>query len=124
VARSTFEGHAAMAVEAAASPGAAPYPFDFADGEIDWRPMWAAMLRDRGDDVPSRFHATLVQIAAAMAGDAPTVALTGGCFQNRLLLEGVAAALAGRRVLVPERAPAGDGGLALGQAWVVARGGG
>ncbi len=123
--RSTFEGQAAMAVEAAATPGAAPYPFGAADGELDWRPMLAAMLGERGDAarVASRFHATLVEMAVAAVAGAPVVALSGGCFQNRLLLEGVAGALEARgvRVLVPERVPPGDGGLSLGQAWVAAR---
>ena len=49
--------------------------------------------------------------------------LSGGVFQNRLLLESVADALAGAglRVLVPERLPVNDGGIAYGQA-AVARG--
>ena len=49
--------------------------------------------------------------------------LSGGVFQNRRLLEAVAAGLtaAGLRVLTPERLPAGDGGISYGQAAVAAR---
>jgi hydrogenase maturation protein HypF len=49
-----------------------------------------------------------------------TVALGGGTFQNRRLLETVACDLerAGVRVLVPERLPPNDGGVSFGQAAV------
>ncbi len=50
------------------------------------------------------------------------VVLSGGVFQSRLLLESVSDALAGAglRVLVPERLPVNDGGIAYGQAAVAA----
>jgi hydrogenase maturation protein HypF len=50
------------------------------------------------------------------------VVLSGGVFQNRRLLEAVAAGLerAGLRALVPERLPVNDGGIAYGQAAVAA----
>jgi hydrogenase maturation protein HypF len=45
------------------------------------------------------------------------VLLSGGCFQNRLLLEGTVTALRQRGLepLWPEAVPCNDGGLALGQ---------
>jgi hydrogenase maturation protein HypF len=51
--------------------------------------------------------------------------LSGGVFQNRRLLEATAAALERRgvRVLVPERLPANDGGIAYGQLAVACSGG-
>jgi hydrogenase maturation protein HypF len=123
-ARSTFEGQAAMRLEHAASPGAAPYPFRARDGVLDWAPMLAAMLDERHDAqrVASRFHATLAELIAAIAVRAGqrNVVLAGGCFQNVLLVELATAALRSRGlgVLAPSVAPPGDGGLALGQAWV------
>jgi hydrogenase maturation protein HypF len=50
------------------------------------------------------------------------VVLSGGVFQNRLLLERTATQLsdAGLRVLVPERLPPNDGGISFGQAAVAA----
>jgi hydrogenase maturation protein HypF len=61
-----------------------------------------------------------VALAAAQGTD--VVVLSGGVFHNRLLVESVSRALmaAGLRVLVPERLPAGDGGISYGQAAVAA----
>ena len=51
-------------------------------------------------------------------GGEEVVVLSGGVFQNRRLLEAVAAGLdaPGLGVLVPERLPPGDGGISYGQA--------
>jgi hydrogenase maturation protein HypF len=51
-----------------------------------------------------------------------SIALSGGVFQNRLLLEGVSEQLQryGKTVLSPQRYPMNDGGLALGQAVIAA----
>jgi hydrogenase maturation protein HypF len=101
--------------------------------EIDPAPMWNALIDDLADNVPSsavalRFHQglanVLVETAIRVSGRADsaplfdTVALTGGCFQNRILFESVAAQLrdAGFVVLAHLDVPANDGGLALGQA--------
>ena len=68
-------------------------------------------------------HATAGACAAA-AADAglDLVVLSGGVFQNRLLLTLTADELTalGLRVLVPERLPANDGGIAFGQAAIAA----
>jgi len=54
-----------------------------------------------------------------------TAVLAGGVFQNRLLLERLVPALtqSGLRVLVPERLPPNDGGVAFGQAAIAAAAG-
>jgi len=56
--------------------------------------------------------------------NAKVVALTGGCFQNRRLTAGCAAALSKQqiRVVLHNQVPANDGGLSLGQT-LVARAG-
>src|SRR5690606_21033895 len=121
---SRFQAEAAQALEYAASPAAAPYQFVLRDGVLDWRPMLAAMLEQRETPglVASRFHATLIAmiVTVAAAQRASTVVLAGGCFANRLLLAGAIEALRARGIeaLAARRLPAGDGGLALGQAWV------
>jgi hydrogenase maturation protein HypF len=73
--------------------------------------------------VSARFHNGLADAtaaaceSAAVAAGTEVVVLSGGVFQNRLLLTRTAMLLrgAGLRVLVPERLPPNDGGIAYGQ---------
>lgn len=95
--------------------------------------MWQAVLGDLVLDTPpavmaARFHKGLAKAIVGMVRRlhraAPerfeVVALSGGVFQNAVLLEQVMARLRtdGFRVLAHERVPANDGGLAFGQALV------
>jgi hydrogenase maturation protein HypF len=130
----SYEGQAAMELEAAcdgAERGA--YPLRTVAGVLDARETIRAIDRDvsRGiatGAIAARFHHALADATAAecaqLAGDRglDTVVLSGGAFQNRRLLERTSAALerAGVRVLVPERLPPNDGGVAFGQAAVAA----
>jgi hydrogenase maturation protein HypF len=96
--------------------------------------MWRALLGDLILDTPAsviaaRFHKGLAKIVAAMTvklvGDEPrfdTVALSGGCFQNKVLFEETASRLraAGFAMLSHLQVPMNDGGIALGQAAVAA----
>ncbi|MBU1174438.1 MAG: carbamoyltransferase HypF [Alphaproteobacteria bacterium] len=137
--RQDFEGQAAMALEALATPfsrGTDAYPVELVHGEphrIAWAPLWQALLADlaRGTEpglIAARFHhaladgiATLVQAIARETGIGKA-ALSGGVMQNRLLFDLLFARLsaAGLTVLVQRHAPANDGGLALGQAAIAA----
>jgi hydrogenase maturation protein HypF len=132
----SYEGQAAIEFEALAEPGdAEPYPFrvDTTDPMliVDPRPMIIALLADLAADVPigvisARFHAGFAQVTAevvqliAREAKLETAVLSGGVFQNRLLLEAVSGGLdaAGLRVLVPQRLPCNDGGISFGQAAV------
>ncbi len=117
----TYEGQAAIELEAIANPGErGAYRFD----GLDARPVIAAVLRDRHDPgvVSARFHRGLAEATAeacATTGERLAV-LSGGVFQNRLLLALTTEALKARglRVLVPRRLPANDGGISYGQAAV------
>ena len=132
-----FEGQAAMALEALADldeRGAYPFPLvapsrDGAPATLDWGPLLLAFLADgdRGVEAPTRsarFHNALVDGIAAVARSAGSrrIALSGGCFQNRLLLERTRARLAadGFTVLTHRLVPPNDGGIALGQVLVAA----
>jgi hydrogenase maturation protein HypF len=60
--------------------------------------------------------------AACAAAGLEHVVLSGGVFQNRLLLTWTAERLEalGHTVLIPERLPANDGGISYGQAAIAA----
>jgi hydrogenase maturation protein HypF len=75
-------------------------------------------------EIAAGFHHALAQALAGAAADAAETAgigrvgLTGGVFQNAVLVESTRAALESRglRVLTHRLVPPNDGGLALGQA--------
>lgn len=128
--RSTFEGQAAMMLEHAAESGLGkPYPFELrhSDGAavIDWRPAISLILLEKdARSVARRFHATLVEMIRAVARTAgyKRVVLSGGVFQNALLLEHTRRALLkdGFEVYSHQLIPSNDGGIALGQILVAA----
>jgi hydrogenase maturation protein HypF len=139
--RVSYEGQAAIELEAAADRAergaypipAVPDPAGDVSIVLDARDTVRALAADADRGAPpsvlsARFHnglaeatASACSLAAAQHG-IETVVLSGGVFQNRLLLERTAADLAARglRVLVPERLPPNDGGIAYGQAAVAA----
>lgn len=138
-AETSFEGQAAMQVEFAAGRASGPadaYPFEVVAPEdgpwlVDWGAAIEALLADRDAGVPvssiaARFHATLAEAIASIAVHAgePAVALSGGCFQNRVLTELTVARLRARGLqpLWHRRVPPNDGGLAVGQLEAVSRG--
>lgn len=129
-----YEAEAAMNLEALAAESRedGSYPLVVLAGDplrIDWRPAVAEIVGDvlagvAAATIAGRFHAgvaaaivdvcTQLRIATAIG----TVGLTGGVFQNAVLVQLTIAALqaAGFDVLLHERVPPNDGGLALGQA--------
>jgi hydrogenase maturation protein HypF len=136
----SFEGQAAMALEFAADeaePGVFPLPLSGSDASqgdtspllVDWVPLVKGIVADlrRGVGahiIAARFHNTLVEgiVAVAKRIGAPRVALSGGCFQNRLLAERAASRLrsGGFEVLLHRQVPPNDGGISLGQIAVAA----
>jgi hydrogenase maturation protein HypF len=129
-----YEGQAAAELEAAASPGErGRYPLPVRDGVLDARETVLAVADDATRGAPAgsisaRFHNALAAATAqacAQAAEAhgtSVVVLSGGVFQNLLLLERTSAALAaaGLRVVAPCRLPPNDGGISYGQAVVAA----
>jgi hydrogenase maturation protein HypF len=123
-----FEGQAAMMLEAVSDPDELlAYSIPVSSGptkELDWRPLIAAVLRDRVAGVAPgaiamRFHrglAATVALVCKMFAPLPVV-LGGGVFQNRVLVELLAQELAdsSQPLGLPGLIPVNDGGLAAGQ---------
>ncbi|CAN5187585.1 hypothetical protein BH20ACT16_BH20ACT16_06790 [soil metagenome] len=134
----TYEGQAAIEFEALADRGAVdPYPLEIehrgAAIALDVRPTILAVLGDIDAGVPvatisARFHAGLAHatvaalVLVAERQELDLAVLSGGVFQNRLLLELTMAGLqeAGLRALVPEKLPPNDGQIAFGQVAIAA----
>jgi hydrogenase maturation protein HypF len=144
--RALFEGQGAMALEALAEKYRAsevePYQFEISEQSggflhLESSPMWESLLTDLSEEIPvsmiaARFHYGLAKAIRDMITrirdtdesglSASTVALSGGCFQNKLLLEELVRLLEadGIPCLLHAKVPANDGGLALGQAAIAA----
>lgn len=137
----SYEGEAASRLEALAQPAQADKGGAYCFGQtkdeglycLDPAPMWRALFDDIGAGLPAtviavRFHNGLAIAVARLAqtlaaeNNLRTIALSGGCFQNRLLLEDTIQHLAsaGFAVLAQAQVPANDGGLSLGQGAVAA----
>jgi hydrogenase maturation protein HypF len=132
--RTTYEGQAAVELELAADgPANRGYPFHLraqSDGwVVETREIIRAVVDDllsgrEAGEISSRFHRTMAEVVAAgcertrEAGGPATVALSGGTFQNMLLLDQTIKLLEEKKFVVHkhERVPANDGGIALGQA--------
>ena len=132
-----YEGQAAVELEQlAATSRCDPYPAAVTDGQpltVAGSDLVRAAATDLLAGVPrevigARFHqgvATVIGEACGLLRDRSglgTVALSGGVFQNLLLLGTVVDLLEGRgfRVLTHSRVPPNDGGISLGQAVVAA----
>jgi hydrogenase maturation protein HypF len=123
-----FDGQAAMRLEAAADPKEeGQYRLPLIDGELltlDWRPLITDVLTDRAKDIPAgaiamRFHRALAAGIIEVwkrRPDLPLV-LSGGVFQNRLLVETIVEMFPGdcQKLGLPGVIPPNDGGLAAGQ---------
>ena len=133
----TYEAQAAIELEGLARgtqagdrPGDIRYVFDvdttLAPAVIDPAPLLAAIIGDLRGGVPTgviagRFHRAVAELILGLS-DAPefgrpTIALSGGVFQNIVLLHSTLKGLRnkGFEVITHRRVPPNDGGIALGQ---------
>ncbi|MGQ0592666.1 MAG: carbamoyltransferase HypF [Gammaproteobacteria bacterium] len=141
--QASYEGQAAIELEALAQPFRQvaeedAYPFRIEDSGrfpyLEPEPMWRLLLGDLSAHttpavMAARFHKGLARGVVAMvsrlskrAVRKPTIALSGGVFQNKTLLEEIARRLRAQSftVLTQRQVPANDGGLSLGQAAIAA----
>ena len=124
----SFDGQAAMELEFSIQPCVCEaYSFEIkstAPSIVDWCPMIEEVVEDVRNGVATgiisaKFHNALVEIIVAVARHVgqTKIVLTGGCFQNRYLIERSVQRLleAGFRPYWHQRVPPNDGGIALGQ---------
>jgi hydrogenase maturation protein HypF len=145
----TFEGQAAMWLEqlARTAPLADAYPFPYMGAELNFRPLLQSVIRDRlrGRNVAEIARAFQAGVARGLYDAVTavcqlhglnTVVLSGGVFQNELLLEDLRslASQDGRMRPSPRKhfekrdfqiwtnhlVPPNDGGISLGQAAMAA----
>lgn len=133
----SFEGQAAIMLETAAggfpSDAWAPYAWELLSvGEvrqINTAPMIRQVVQDLASgkavsEISCRFHLTLIDMFGRLCREIREetglnrVAMSGGVFQNKRLLEGLTGYLSRHAfdVYSPVKVPANDGGLSLGQA--------
>jgi len=134
----SYEGQGAIELEALVDgiDEQTGYLFEIIPAPISYlepRPMWQALLTDIQQGVSpcvmaARFHFGLAKAIASMVDclrethSFSEVALTGGVFQNQVLLEQVSQQLnvMDLTVLTHSLVPANDGGLSLGQVAIAA----
>jgi hydrogenase maturation protein HypF len=131
----TFEGQAAMWLEQLARRYRATdaYPFPFINGELDFRPLLQAIVNDRLRgrgiaEIARAFHRGLAAgLSRALSGLSQAqgtriIVLSGGVFQNEMLLEDLKDLLANDdfEIWTNHAVPPNDGGISLGQAALAA----
>ncbi len=131
----TFEGQAAIWLEQLAKRGEGheAYPFPCVANQLDFRPLLRGVIDDRlcgrpPQDIACAFHhavaASVAQCVREIAAAKPieAVVLSGGVFQNELLLGNLKQLLEKERlaIWINHAVPSNDGGISLGQAAIAA----
>ncbi len=132
--QTTYEGQAAIELEAAASLASGTYPFVLTGDtpfQADLRLSIEAIVKEYRAGTPvaeisARFHRTMASVVRDAclrireSDGLNRVCLSGGTFQNLRLLRQAVEELRAQQfeVFVHRRVPANDGGLSLGQAVV------
>ncbi|MFA5779452.1 MAG: carbamoyltransferase HypF [Elusimicrobiota bacterium] len=128
----TYEAQAAIELEQIADLQITDlYDYEIADDEIDVRKMILGIVNDLKNKtlkskISAKFHNTLAKIILDICKKLKKetkinkVALSGGVFQNSVLLEKAVKLLknAGFEVFTNSQVPSNDGGISLGQSWI------
>jgi hydrogenase maturation protein HypF len=133
--KNTFEGEAAIALEAAAGDVSEDYPVDIKSGdtmEVGFSHAVLGIIRDlvKGEDksiISSKFHNSVVSATVSVVERLSSsyaikdVMLCGGVFQNMYLLERCMNQLKskGLTVHIHDKVPTNDAGISLGQAYII-----
>ncbi len=127
----SYHAQAAIALEQSAlwSNESMAYPFTIKDKIIDYRPMIKEILNDLKSEIPKeaiarKFHNSVIEVIISLSDSIRNevgitkVALSGGVFQNEILLGGAFNELKERGFtpLIHQLVPPNDGGVSLGQA--------
>lgn len=125
---SDYEGHAAMCLESLVTqPHALSHGWHFNKNILNFMSLLQT-LSDISNPIEGSnlFHGTLIAGLVewiyhnAINLGIKTVVLSGGCFLNKVLSEGLIQQLnfLGITALLPKQLPPNDGGISLGQAWI------
>ncbi len=132
---SSYHAEAPMRLESAVSKGDfGIYPFKIKEKDISVMPMIREIVKDKMSGVPvgiiaAKFHHTIIKIVVDAVqrtshhSGLKKVVLSGGSFQNRILLENTENQLIekGFHVFAHEKVPSNDAGIALGQLAIAAK---
>jgi hydrogenase maturation protein HypF len=126
-----YEGQAAIELETMASEEEkGSYEVSIRNGEISCVPLIEGIVNDilsgkRRDKIAGKFHNSMAEMILSVCASQgmKDVALSGGVFQNRLLLKKTFDLLSknGYSVHMHHRVPTNDGGISLGQACIASR---
>ena len=131
----SFEGQAAIWLEhlARRAAPADAYPFPYAGGELDFQPLLQAAVQDRcrgraTPEIARAFQRGIARglyeasLALCQAHQVATIVLSGGVFQNGLLLDDLRLLFEGEplEIWTNRTVPPNDGGISLGQAALAA----
>ncbi|HSM25220.1 MAG TPA: Sua5/YciO/YrdC/YwlC family protein, partial [Anaerolineaceae bacterium] len=133
--RVNYEGQAAIEMEALVDPDENGfYIIPFENGLIDPKPLFENLINDIYNQesiftLSSRFHNSILHLSVSICKQIReedhlnTVALSGGVWQNKVLLEKTITKLNEEHfdVLYHHSVPTNDGGLSLGQAMIAAK---
>ncbi len=137
----SFEGQAAMLLEAAADESEKVYPYEIENRDgvyvFDFRPMIRKLSEDvknkvSTSDIASAFMNTLIKSAVETAvkiseeKKCKNVVISGGSFQNMYILKKIVPALRARGLTAytHRQVSTNDEGISLGQLMIAERGGG
>ncbi len=131
----TYHAEAPMRLEAAAEAGLQGfYPFEITQNIISMKPAFEMMINELNNGespgtISAKFHRTISEVIVdtvkriSHETGIRDVALSGGTFQNRIILEQAERQLAsaGFDVYSHAHIPSNDGGIALGQLAIAAK---